>query len=230
VPQEFNNRESLSAYVRDLGIDFLGVADITEVRDEFLLEADLKGQFDRALSLGRRLLASVLDDVRDSPTALYMHHYRQVNYLLDRAALLVAGSIQALGYRALSIAASQIIDWERQRAHVSHKKVGQLAGLGWLGRNNLLINPDCGAQFRLVTVLTDMPLEPGAPLADGCGDCRRCAASCPAAAIKETREAFDHIACFEKLKEFRRAGLVSQYICGICVRACSGSLRQTLRF
>jgi epoxyqueuosine reductase len=230
VPQEFDNQENLSVFVRELGIDFFGVADITEVRDEFLLEPRLKRQFDRALSLGRRLLASALDDVRDSPTALYMYHYRQVNYLLDRAALLVAGSIEGHGYRALPIAASQIIDWERQRAHVSHKKVGQLAGLGWLGRNNLLINPDCGAQFRLVTVLTDMPLKPGAPLASACGECRRCVTSCPAAAIKETPEAFDHLACFEKLKEFRRAGLVSQYICGICVRACPGGSRQMQSF
>jgi epoxyqueuosine reductase len=155
-----------------------------------------------------------------------MHHYRQINYFLDRAALLTACFIQERGYRALSIAASQIIDWERQRAHVPHKKIGQLAGLGWLGRSNLLVNPGCGAQFRLVTVLTDMPLKADAPLADDCGECERCRSSCPAAAIGETREAFDHQACFEKLKEFRRSGLVSQYICGVCVKACRGGARR----
>ena len=151
-----------------------------------------------------------------------MHHYRQVNFLLDRAALLTAGLIQDHGYRALPIAASQIIDWDNQRAHVSHKKLGELAGLGWLGRNNLLVNPEFGSRFRLVTILTDMPLGADAPLAMDCGECQRCVSRCPALAIKDTREAFDHRACFEKLKEFKRRGLVGQYICGVCVKACPG--------
>jgi hypothetical protein len=33
---------------------------------------------------------------------------------------------------------------------------------------------------------------------------------------------FDHRACFEKLDEFRRIRLVSQHICGLCVKACRG--------
>jgi epoxyqueuosine reductase QueG len=223
-------RESLRAYVFGLGIDLFGVADVTVVRDEFLLDPALRGQFDRGVSLGKRLAGSVLDDVREGPTALYMHHYRQVNFLLDRAALLAAGFIQDRGYRAVPIAASQIIDWERQRAHVSHKKIGQLAGIGWLGRNNLLVNPDYGAQFRLVTILTDMPLKTDSPLAGDCEECAGCLSACPASAIKATRAAFDHQACFEKLKEFRRSGRVSQFICGLCVRACRGRSRLEPRF
>ncbi len=212
----------LRTFVRTTGSDLFGVADVTSIRDGFLLEPRLKDQFSRAISLGKRLIASVLDDLRDGPTALYMHHYRQVNFLLDRAALLTAGLIQDRGYRALPVAASQIIDWDNQKAHVSHKKVGELAGLGWWGRNNLLVNPEFGSRFRLVTVLTDLPLPPGAPLAADCGACRRCISSCPALAIKDTKEAFDHRACFEKLKEFRRRGPVAQYICGLCVKACPG--------
>jgi len=160
--------------------------------------------------------------VQDYPTALYLHHYRQVNFLLDRAALLTAGFIQDRGFQALPIAASQIIDWDNQKAHVSHKKVGELAGLGWLGRNNLLIHPEFGSQIRLVTILTDMPLAAGAPLDTDCGECRRCAAACPAHAIKDAKDEFDHRACFEQLKEFRRRGLVGQFICGVCVKACPG--------
>lgn len=223
VPEDDDNTDSLRAFVRTIGIDLFGVADITSVRDEFLLEGSLRDQFNLAVSLGKRLISSVLDDLQDSPTPLYMHHYRQVNFLLDRAALLTAGLIQDRGYRALPIAASQIIDWDNQKAHVSHKKVGELAGLGWLGRNNLLVNPEFGCRIRLVTILTDMPLAAGAPLAMDCGECHRCVSSCPALAIKDTKEAFDHRACFEKLKEFRRRGLVSQYICGVCVKACPGS-------
>jgi len=33
-------------------------------------------------------------------------------------------------------------------------------------------------------------------------------------------EEFDHLKCFEKLKEFRKKYNIGQYICGICVKAC----------
>ena len=214
--------QELRAFALGLGFDLFGVADVTRLRADFMLEPGTAGRFDRALSLGKRLSRSVLEDIRDHPTAIYFHHYRQMNFFLDRGALLLADHIQTRGHRSLAIAASQIIDWERQRAHVSHKHVGRAAGLGWWGRNTLLVSPELGAQFRLVTVLTDMPLEPDAPLERDCGACRACAAACPCGAIKETREAFDHKACYETLKDFRNKGFVNQFICGICVRECRG--------
>jgi epoxyqueuosine reductase len=212
----------LEALAVEIGFDLFGVADVSGLRADFLIELRTRDRFGLAVSLGKRLSDAVLDDIRDRPTGLYLHHYKQINYFLDRGALLVADHIQRRGFRSLPIAASQIVDWEDQRAHLSHKHVGRAAGLGWFGRNNLLVNPELGSRFRLVTVLTDMPLEPGAPVERDCGACRACAEACPAGAIKETREAFDHRACYETLKEFRKKGYTTQFICGICVRDCRG--------
>jgi epoxyqueuosine reductase len=214
----------LEDYAKELGVTFLGVADITVIRSGFLLPEGFKDRYPFALSMGKRLADGVLEELKDAPTPLYLHHYRQTNFFLDRAAFMVSSRIQDLGFEAVPIPASQIIDWAGQRGHVPHKKIGELAGLGWIGRNNLLVHPEFGARFRLVTVLTTIPLEPGAPLSDNCGSCRRCASACPAKAIKERREDFDHLACYEKLKEFRSQGLVAQFICGLCVRACDGSI------
>lgn len=222
MTKEQENRESLKNLTSELGVSLFGIADITEARNEFNLDRKLRNTFVRGISLGQRLIQSVLEEIIDRPTPLYFHLYRQVNYFLDRAALLLSVRIQDSGYNALPIPASQIIDWERQQGHLSHKKIGHLAGLGWIGRNNLLVNPQLGSQFRLVTVLTDMPLYPDKPLDLDCGECMLCLSSCPAAAIKETKGEFDHQACFEKLKEFRRSGIVSQFICGVCVKACRG--------
>ncbi|NMD09938.1 MAG: epoxyqueuosine reductase, partial [Acidobacteria bacterium] len=130
--------------------------------------------------------------------------------------------IQAAGFLALPIPSSQILDSQRQTAHVSHKKLAVLAGLGHIGRNNLLVHPAFGSRLRLVTVLTDMPLEAGIQTKADCGTCAACLASCPAEAIKMNPAEFDHRACFEKLDEFRRIRLVSQHICGLCVKACRG--------
>ncbi|MCK4337887.1 MAG: epoxyqueuosine reductase [Candidatus Aminicenantes bacterium] len=218
----FNNRRELKQFTEEQGFSLFGVADIIEVRKKFLIEEKTAKQFDRAVSLGKKLLDSVLDDIKDQPTPLYFHNYRQVNFFLDRGAFIVSSYIQERGYKALPIAASQILDWEKQTAHLSHKEVGRLSGLGWIGRNNLLVNPGLGSRFRLVTILTDMPLEADVPIKMECGECRDCIDVCPAGAIKEKPEDFDHIACFEKLKEFRRRHIVNQYICGVCVKACSG--------
>jgi len=218
-------KSGLELNLRELGVALFGIADNASIRDEFRhYEKNIK-RFDRAISLGMRLLDSVLDDIGEAPTPLYYHHYRQLNYVLDRTAFLMASRIQGMGFGALPIPASQVIDWKEQQAHVPHKKVGVLAGLGWIGRNNLLVNPELGARFRLVTILTDWPLDPNIPLPFGCGNCRSCLAACPAEAIHEDPRDFDHVGCYEKLKEFRNRGLVGQFICGVCVKACRGNAK-----
>ncbi len=215
----------LREYSAELGFSLFGTADVSGIRESFLLPAGLRDHVVFAVSLGKKLVSGALDDLEDGPTPLYFHHYRQVNFFLDRGAFLLASRIEELGFRAVPIPASQVIDWPQQRGHLSHKKIGEMAGLGWIGRNNLLVTPGFGAQFRLVTVLTDMPLEAGSPLKADCGNCRKCIGACPANAIKERREDFEHIVCFETLKEFRNKGRVGQYICGLCVKACSGGHR-----
>ena len=217
-----SNSRSVKDFALGLGASLVGIADVSSLREGFLLDAKTAGCYPFAVSLAKRLSDGVIEDIADCPTTLYFHHYRQMNFFLDRAAFLLADYLQGLGHAAIAIPASQIIDWENQRAHVSHKHVGVLAGLGWFGRNNLLVNPELGARFRLVTVLTDMPLAADAPLEGDCGSCRDCVAECPAGAIGKSREDFDHQACFEKLKDFRKRGLVSQFICGVCVKACRG--------
>ncbi|MCX6564180.1 MAG: hypothetical protein NTU60_11345 [Candidatus Aminicenantes bacterium] len=225
MTEERERTGRIREYCRDLGFSLFGVADVRQVRDEFLLADGLKLSFDRAVSLGLKVLDAVLEDIVDRPTPLYFHHYRQLNFFLDRGALLLANHIEGLGFEALPIAASQIVDWENQKAHVSHKKIGILAGFGWIGRNNLLVNPELGSRFRLVTVLTDMPLETGTPLEFSCGTCRACLAPCPAQAIHERPGDFDHRACYQKLDEFRKKHVVNQHICGVCVKACRGPNR-----
>jgi len=76
-----------------------------------------------------------------------------------------------------------------------------------------------------VTILTDIPLAVDKPLTDNCGTCRDCITTCPAKAIKEQQQDFDHLACFAALKEFQRKKYVPQYICGICVKACKGKIK-----
>jgi len=217
------NYLELKKFSQGQGADLFGVADISDIKKDFLLSQKLLEKLDKAVCLGVRLSESILEEIENAPTRLYFHHYRTVNALLDQIALKTVNYIQKKDYLALPIPASQILDWQNQKAHLSHKKLGVLAGLGWIGRNNLLVNQTFGSQFRLVSILTDMPLRIDKPVRKDCGDCRFCVKICPSGAIKDKPSEFDHIKCFEKLKEFQKQRLVDQYICGICVKACKGS-------
>ena len=216
------NYRTLKKFCIDLGADLFGVADISSIKKEFLLPEKLLAKLERGVCLGVRLSRSILSEIENSPTRLYFHHYRTVNAFLDQTTLKICNYIQKKGYSALPIPASIILDWENQKAHLSHKKVASLAGLGWIGRNNLLVNKNFGSQFRLATILTDMPLKIDKPSRDACGTCRLCISACPAQAIKESVPEFDYNRCFEKLKEFQKQKLVDQYICGVCVKVCGG--------
>lgn len=218
-----SNPDFLERLKRELGIQLLGIADITEERKLFRhLPTKLLDKTSFAIVIGERVSPTVLGTLEDRPNLIYFHHYRQLNFQLDRAAQRIASEIDNLGHHALAIAASQIVDWGEYAGHVSHKKLAWLAGLGWRGRNSLLVTPQCGAQVRLASVLTDLSLSPASPLDKNCGHCQQCLTVCPAKAIKEKAGNFDRQACFDKLKEFSRIQGIGQHICGLCVKACPG--------
>ena len=98
MDEKKQNYEELKRFVLDQGISVFGVADIIEERERFLLDRKTSAQFDRGLSMGKRLLDPVIEDIEDRPTPLYFHHYRQLNFFLDRAAFLVATFIQEKGF------------------------------------------------------------------------------------------------------------------------------------
>jgi len=225
ISAEQDNYKRLKTFAMDQGSCLFGVADVTSIQESFHIEPrECIADLTRGISMAVRLSDAVLESLVDRPTLLYKHHYREANELLDAVAFRMASSIQEMGHRALAIAASQTVDWRRQIGHLSHKKVAVLAGLGWLGRHNLVVSPSHGARIRLVTVLTDLPLEIDQPIEENCRDCRDCIPVCPAGAIHELQEEFDHQACFEQLQDFAKKENIGYHICGVCQRACGGKV------
>lgn len=174
----------------------------------------------RTIVFGYPLSKSVLATIVDHPTLIYKHHYKTVNWVLDQTAFHLVRFIEKRGRHAIAIPASQTVDWEHHKGHISHKLLGQKAGLGYIGRSGLLINPVYGAHVRYTSILTDLDFEPDDKIEGTCGDCRKCISVCPAHAIHE--QGVDLPRCLAKLREFSKLRGIGQHICGVCVKVCDG--------
>ena len=108
------------------------------------------------------------------------------------------------------------------------------SGVGELARSGYLVSRKLGANFRLATVTTDMPLEHDGPvdigIQDFCEKCRKCADNCPAGAIEKGGKTLvrgvwkwqiDPEACLEY---WGRAG----YTCAVCQAVCPWTKPHTL--
>ena len=78
---------------------------------------------------------------------------------------------------------------------INERALAQQAGIGWIGKNAMLIHPDEGSWFWLGEVITRAEIQPDEPLADHCGKCRRCLDACPTGAILENLRAVDSRKC-----------------------------------
>ena len=79
-------------------------------------------------------------------------------------------------------------------APLAEKSLAVRAGLGWIGRNSLLVNPDLGSMLHLgeLVISEDVDAYSMPMTAVGCGECRRCIAACPNGAISEDRSINTH--------------------------------------
>ena len=112
---------------------------------------------------------------------------------------------------------------------ILEKSYARQAGLGWIGRNSLLIHPKYGSGLFLCEILINISIEPDPPFTtDGCQNCQRCVKACPTQAILPNRS-IDARRCLSYLtienrgeipEEFRQAMGNRIFGCDQCQLAC----------
>jgi epoxyqueuosine reductase len=146
-----------------------------------------------------------------------------------------------LGERLERLAAiiRELCPGARTRAYVDagpvpERELAQRAGLGWIGKNAMLIDPEIGSFTFIGTVLTDadLPVDPAFD-ADRCGTCRACLDACPTAAFAAPYT-LDARRCISYLTIEHRAEFTSEqqawvgewlFGCDVCQDVCPWNLR-----
>lgn len=156
---------------------------------------------------------------------VWSDYYEQLRKSLRQ----VAGQLEADGYRGVVLADdNSIVD----------REVAYQAGLGWFGKNSNLLISGAGSYFVLGCIITDAVLTPAvAPVADGCGSCRRCFDNCPTDAIVAPGM-IDANKCLAWLiqkpgvfdKRFRVALGDRLYGCDDCQEVCPPTVRHDKNF
>ncbi|MDD5326906.1 MAG: tRNA epoxyqueuosine(34) reductase QueG [Phycisphaerae bacterium] len=83
-------------------------------------------------------------------------------------------------------------------APLAERALTARAGLGFIGKNHMLINPRFGSQLLLAEIVTTLSLPPDKPIETGCANCNKCLAACPTGALRPDGQ-FDANKCISYL-------------------------------
>jgi len=146
---------------------------------------------------------------------IYAHEYHKLNKLLNTISENIADIFGEIPIPATieRVAVKNVNEYYRMT--VSHRVIAENAGLGWRGKNELIINDNFSCAIRFTSVITTLPLTQGKKVKTSCRECTACLDACHFLKNKE------------KLKNYREAcrRYIAQLnldaeVCGKCVKAC----------
>jgi epoxyqueuosine reductase len=156
--------------------------------------------------------------------------YKMCNKKLIATGEKIVELLTAEGYKARFIHPAQRVVPEKLLGPISQKAIASLSGMGWIGKNGLLITDEFGARQRMGAVLTDMPVTRVAKLIDNkCGDCTICIDRCAMKVLKgpefkhhpESRDlVIDWAKCGEYEVKLIGDGSRPEKACGRCISVC----------
>jgi epoxyqueuosine reductase len=222
-----------------LGLDAVGVtrAEAYEETERHIRERKARGLFgrlgftttrperschpERALPGARSVVSAALCYYRPEPERPPAHG-RLPRYARRDAYAALRERLDALG-RALGGAYRVLVD---ANEHVDREAAAR-AGVGFYGKNTMLITRRHGSWVVLGTLVTDVELAPTGSVTEGCGSCTRCLDACPTDAFPEPG-VLDATRCLsywtqvpEPIPEAYRGALGAQvYGCDICQEVC----------
>lgn len=213
--------DELRTFLFDAGAALAGFADMSGVPG---------CAYPCAVSVALPVPRHILREIADGPTKSYYYMYHELNNGLNRITASGAEFLRARGYSAKPLTTDAVKEMPGYRTALPHKTAAVRAGLGWIGRNCLLVTPQYGPAVRISTLLTDAPLDCARPLPEPrCGECRACVSACPAQALSgktwtpatDREELVDAEKCMKKQLELMKSRTGLDFdLCGKCFAVC----------
>lgn len=241
-PNELIRREALR-----LGFDFIGFAKATELTEEGRrLEEWLNKGYHGTMSymanhFEKRIDPRLLVEGAKSVIVL-LHNYYAEDAPIDAEAPKIARYAFGKDYHiVLKEKLKNLLTFIRtdigevagrcfvDSAPVMEREWAKKTGLGWLGKNTLLINKGNGSYYFLAVIICDLVLEYDSPIKDYCGTCTRCIDACPTEAISPQGYILDASRCISYLtielktaipEEFHQKMEGWAFGCDICQEVC----------
>lgn len=194
------------------------------------LPIERRSDLPRGISISVAVDLEIVNRLAVGVSPEYVAEYDRLNLLLDRLAETAAERIRAAGYRAIALSRNNIArDPIKHATLLPYKTVATRAGLGWIGKNALLITNERGSAIRLTSVLTDAPFSCAEPINESlCGDCDVCLRNCPGGAIlgpnwsveKRREDFYSVLACRKACLERTWKTKPGLSVCGLCIAVC----------
>lgn len=192
--------KSIKNILYELGADICGIASVDRFTQapEGFRPTDTFPSCKSVIIFGKRFLKGTMDCKN---TVSYTVVRNMISNVLDIMSVKFCDLMEKENIGAVPIGAigPSIIDQKamRSRGIVSLKHAAVLAGLGYIGKNTLLITPDYGNMVWLTGVMTDMELESDSIIHDKCpDDCNLCITNCPVEALKKDNPEMDQGKCW----------------------------------
>ncbi|MHA1936970.1 MAG: hypothetical protein ACW97O_02050 [Candidatus Thorarchaeota archaeon] len=151
---------------------------------------------------------------------IYSREYSRLNRLLDQTVRAVADRFDGIPITAtlhgLTDKVNHVTDY--YGLTISHRVGAELAGLGWRGKNGLLINEKFSCAIRFASVITTHALAPGERIESQCGECHACEDVCTFIKNRETLPNYREN-CRKYIVHLQSEGLTKE-VCGKCIKAC----------
>jgi len=157
------------------------------------------------------------DTINKDAWNIYAREYQKLNKLLNIISKRMANEFGGIPIPAtLEGVANKVAQVEEYYGMtVSHRVIAENAGLGWRGKNELIVNKNYSCALRFASVIMNIPLIHGRKDRTSCGACTACLEVCPFLKNKERLKNYR-----ENCRRYIIALGLEDDVCGKCIKAC----------